>query len=62
VSKNLIVYLALEFPPLQQRQQTSYYCAAPHDSANRNRVTRAVALSQFATSMLSCFNPALVNE
>src|SRR5260370_42207710 len=62
VSQDLNVQLPIEFPSPEQRQQTSYGRAQLHDSASRNRATRAVALSQFATSMLSCFNPALVSE
>jgi hypothetical protein len=46
----------------EQRQQTAHPESRVHDSASRNRATSAVALSQFATSTLSCFAPALVSE
>src|ERR1700733_14276523 len=62
VSKDFIVHLSIELPFPEQGEQTSHWQAQLHDSASKNRATRAVALSQFATSMPSCFDPALVSE
>ena len=62
VSENLVFQFPIQIPFPDERQQTR--CRGPklHDSASRNRATRAVALSQFATSTVSCFEPALVSE
>ena len=54
--------VVIETPLASQRQQTSRRESKLHDSASRNRATSAVALSQFATSTLSCFAPAMVSE
>jgi hypothetical protein len=54
--------LLIELPFPKQGRQTSDGQPELHDFTSKNRATKAVALSQFATSTLSCFDPAFVSE
>ena len=62
VGENFVFQLPVQLSLAQQGQQAIGEAADSHDDASRNRATRAVAFSHWATSTASCFRPALVSE
>lgn len=62
MSNDLAFQLPLESALPESPEKTSYRPSKIHGLASRNRATKVVVLSQFATSRLSCFDPAFVSE